>query len=416
MQSLDIAVCGCGPAGLAAATLLQRAGHRVRIFERFETPQPVGSGLILQPTGLGVLAELGVVRDVMSLGARIDRLFGRVLPSNRVVLDVRYSAIGSGWHGVAVHRAALFDVLYRAAVAANVEIVPGTEIDAINRSKARVELLAKSDLRLGSFDLVVDALGARSPLAKGIARRTVLPFGALWANIPFPSKASFAGNALEQRYFRASRMAGILPIGKRDVSGSALAAFFWSLECDQVKAWRSRPLSHWKQEVERLWPAAAEALESLVDHDQVVFAQYDHFTARTPYADRLVHIGDAAHSTSPQLGQGANMAMLDALALAKALQGSGTLEERLHGYARMRYWHIRLFQAASAIFTPFYQSHGRVLPIVRDWLASPLSRLPIGDAILARLVCGMTVPPLMRNKFKAYRHEGVSLDAQGSSS
>jgi salicylate hydroxylase len=132
MRHLDIAVCGCGPAGLAVATLLQRAGHRVRIFERFATPRAVGSGLILQPTGLGVLAEMGLARELMALGARIDRLFGRVLPSNRVVLDVRYSALGSGWHGVAVHRSALFEVLYREAIAANVEIVPGTEVGAVD--------------------------------------------------------------------------------------------------------------------------------------------------------------------------------------------------------------------------------------------------------------------------------------------
>jgi salicylate hydroxylase len=155
--------------------------------------------------------------------------------------------------------------------------------------------------------------------------------------------------------------------------------------------------------VERLWPEAAAALDGLVDHEQLVFAQYDHFTTRVPYSDRLVHIGDAAHSTSPQLGQGANMAMLDALALSRALQSQHSLPEQLRHYSRMRRWHMRLFQAASAIFTPFYQSDSRVLPIVRDWLASPLSRLPVGDAILARLVCGMTVSPLMKSKVTVFR-------------
>lgn len=403
MKHLDIAVCGCGPAGLAAALLLRRAGHRVRIFERFEHPRPVGSGLILQPTGLGVLSEMGLVGEVLALGARIDRLFGRVRPSNRIVLDVRYGALGRGWHGVAVHRAALFGVLHRAALAADVEVVPDTEIGSIDRSGTRAHLCGKTGERLGSFDLIIDALGARSPLASGLARRTVLPYGALWANIPFPSQGSFLRNALEQRYYRASRMAGILPIGKSDVSGASLAAFFWSLRRDQFKAWRSRPLAEWKQEVERLWPEAAAAIESIVDHEQLVFAQYEHFTARTPYSDRLAHIGDAARCTSPQLGQGANMAMLDALALSRALQSNQPLSEQLRRYARMRYWHVRLFQAASAIFTPFYQSDSVALPIVRDWLASPLSKLPIGDAVLARLVSGMTVSPLMKSTFSAFR-------------
>ncbi|WP_435053611.1 FAD-dependent oxidoreductase [Mesorhizobium australicum] len=45
--SYDIAIAGAGPAGLAAALYVKRAGHRVTIFERFEEPRPVGSGLIL---------------------------------------------------------------------------------------------------------------------------------------------------------------------------------------------------------------------------------------------------------------------------------------------------------------------------------------------------------------------------------
>ncbi len=95
-RPLDIAICGCGPTGLSASLLLHRLGHRVRIFERFDTPRPVGSGLILQPTGLAVLSELGLLDRILRLGARIDRLFGRVVPSGRVVLDVRYRALVRG--------------------------------------------------------------------------------------------------------------------------------------------------------------------------------------------------------------------------------------------------------------------------------------------------------------------------------
>ena len=109
---LDIAIAGAGPAGLAAALYLARAGHRVTIFERFETPAPVGSGLILQPTGLTVLDDLGLLADIIALGSRIDRLHGADATSGRTVLDVRYDAQKGGRFGLAVHRAALFGVLF----------------------------------------------------------------------------------------------------------------------------------------------------------------------------------------------------------------------------------------------------------------------------------------------------------------
>jgi 2-polyprenyl-6-methoxyphenol hydroxylase-like FAD-dependent oxidoreductase len=210
-------------------------------------------------------------------------------------------------------------------------------------------------------------------------------------------------NALEQRYRRAIMMAGVLPVGRRAPNEPRLAAFFWSMRRDQVPAWRSKGLSAWKDNVARLWPEASTLLEPVIDLDQVTFAQYDHFTAHAPVSDRIVHIGDAARATSPQLGQGANMALLDALALSRALETNGSLTDALNAYVRMRYWHIRTFQWASAMFTPFYQSDGYLLAFVRDWLASPISGLPVGQKVLVRLVSGMTVAPLAGNKFQPLR-------------
>ena len=88
MRPLDIAIAGCGIAGLAAAALLARAGHRIVVFDKLEAPAPLGSGLILQPVGLAVLDEIGVGVEMRALGARIERLYGRVRPSDRMVLDV----------------------------------------------------------------------------------------------------------------------------------------------------------------------------------------------------------------------------------------------------------------------------------------------------------------------------------------
>ncbi len=393
---LSIAICGCGPAGLAAALLLTRAGHRVCLFDRFDTPRPVGSGLILQPTGLAVLDEMGLLAQVAQRGARIERLCGRVVPSQRTVLDVRYAAIGAGWHAVALHRAALFSVLYDAVCAASIEITTQTRIERVEHTSREVKLFAHHDRCVGKFDLIVDALGANSPLSAGKAHRAVLGFGALWTTVKWPEQGPFPCDALEQRYHRANQMAGVLPIGRRTLDGPLEATFFWSLKRSDEAAWRARGIAAWKADVARLWPEAASLLVAISECEQLTFARYDHFTIAKPYANRVVHIGDAAHSTSPQLGQGANMALLDALAVTRALASHQDLAVALPHYARMRYWHVRLFQAASAVFTPFYQSDSRVLPFLRDRIAAPLSQLPIGDAVLARLVSGMTMPPLGR--------------------
>src|SRR5262245_44597275 len=129
MAGRSIAIAGCGIAGLACAAMLAREGDRILMFDRLETPMPLGSGLILQPVGLAVLNEIGVGARVRALGAPIKRLSGRVHPSGRVVLEVRYGAHGkSAGEGLAVHRGTLFEALYDAAVEGGVEIVAQREI------------------------------------------------------------------------------------------------------------------------------------------------------------------------------------------------------------------------------------------------------------------------------------------------
>jgi len=133
MTSLKIAIAGAGPGGLAAALYLHRAGHHVTLLERFAEPSAVGSGLILQPTGLTVLDDLGLFDDIAALGSRIDRLFGADATSGRTVLDVRYAAIKGGRHGIAVHRAALFHVLFEAVQRAASLSIPGRKSLVWNR-------------------------------------------------------------------------------------------------------------------------------------------------------------------------------------------------------------------------------------------------------------------------------------------
>ena len=103
---------------------------------------------------------------------------------------------------------------------------------------------------------------------------------------------------------------------------------------------------------------------------------------RMPAADRLAVIGDAAHSTSPQLGQGANMALLDVYGLATALEQRVDLQAALESYARQRRFHVRLYQGMSRLFTPFYQSDSVLLPLLRDRLVAPISRVPVAARLL----------------------------------
>lgn len=227
--SLDIAIAGAGPAGLATALYLKRAGHRVTVFDRFDEPKPVGSGLILQPTGLTVLADLGLLDDILVLGSRIDRLHGADAKTGRTVLGVRYDAPRGRRFGLAVHRSALFGVLFRAAKREAITMETSIEIETLETGE-RAILVCQNGRRLGPFDLVVDASGSRSKLRRHLRNPgEVLPlaYGAFWASLGWRGDG-FDEKALLQRYDRASVMVGVLPIGRPESGAEKMAAFFWS--------------------------------------------------------------------------------------------------------------------------------------------------------------------------------------------
>lgn len=388
---LNIAVCGAGIGGLASAILLKRAGHSVAIVEQFDAPQPVGSGLMLQATGLAVLREMGLADEIIFLGSKLERLWGISEPSGRVVLDVRFAKLREGLFGLGVQRPMLFDQLYRAATREGVTFLTSKHVESVDAATGDICLETGEYIR--DFDLVVDALGVRSSLTK--APRRKLPYGALWTTLPWPEDSPFDATALEQRYRAARQMTGVMASGRIGLQAPESLTYFWSIRTDGYESWRNAPLDAWKDEAEKLWPATRQLLDQINDHDQLTYARYRHRTHSTPVGgDRLVHIGDAWHAASPQLGQGANMALLDAYALATAMDGDVDLAAALRQYVRLRAGHIRLYQLMSWLFTPVYQGDGRMTPWLRDYLAAPLSRIPPAPALLAGMVSGGIGAPL----------------------
>lgn len=380
-----VAVCGAGPAGLSAAIMLRRLGHRVSLYDQLAAPRPVGSGLILQPTGLAILDRLGLGHRLRALGQRIDRMTGRLCgTSTRKVLDIRYDAVDAP-RGHAVHRAALFNVLAEALAEEGGSITPGCHITGLaGRS------LLLGNRREGPFDLIVDALGARSPLIPFAAapdHRSPLGYGALWASLPWP-EGGFDPHELAQRYEAAAVMIGVLPIGRTREGEPPQTAFFWSLKPQSHAAWAAGGLDLWKDRVRRLWPETEPLLKAIARPEQLTLAVYDHHTLPLPYGPGIVFLGDSAHATSPQLGQGANMALLDAAALAEAFEEKSDIEAIVTCYAQKRRFHIRLYQALSRVFTPFYQSDSTLLPVLRDTLVAVMSRPRPVQRLLARIVSG----------------------------
>ncbi|UVC06696.1 FAD-dependent monooxygenase [Rhizobium sp. TH2] len=397
-----IAICGAGPAGLAMALMLTRAGHEVEVIERFSEPAPVGSGLILQPTGLTVLHHLGLYDRIMSLGHRIDRLWGTDAKTGRPVLDVHYGAGPFGRFGLAVQRAALFETLHDAFVREGIPILTGRQVVGVRDIESAPVLVLSDGSTSGPYCLAIDATGSRSQLMNALCPDDVsveLAYGAFWATLD-AADMPYEPNALVQRYEHASVMIGVLPVGRLTPDGREKVAFFWSQKIAEADRTRADGIDAWKARLRGYWPEASVMLEEITGWEQLTLARYQHRTLARPARGRVVFIGDAAHCTSPQLGQGANMALLDAAALAHGLATKANIDQAIDRYCRGRRNHVRLFQLFSRMFTPFYQGDSRALSFIRDQVVSTVARIPPAPRFLASLVSGTMLDPFSATGLK----------------
>ncbi|MEA9657135.1 NAD(P)/FAD-dependent oxidoreductase [Xanthomonas campestris] len=384
-QTLRIAVVGYGTAGQALAVLLGADGHRLDVFERAPAPGPVGAGFLLQPSGLQVLWKMGLLEQSLQHGAPVRRLYGET-PCGRAVMDMHYRDLDARLMGLGMQRGALFALLRDAwPEYANLHI--GTQITAIDHDGVRVQ-----DQRgqwHGPYDLIIAADGSASTLraqAQGTQLDRVYPWGALWCLLPREDWPYV--DELRQRYIGARKMIGLLPVGTRPGDDTPRLSFFWSLPCSDFAAWETRGMDAWREEVAQMWPDALARLQTVQVHGALARASYRDAVVSRWHRGRFALAGDAAHAMSPQLGQGVNMALLDALAMRDALRAGADLDAALQRYQRERQAHVAIYHRWSRWLTPLFQSERDVWARGRDLLLQPMGRVPGGRGHMLRVLSG----------------------------
>lgn len=401
---LNIAIVGYGTAGQAAAILLSRDGHRVEVFERAPELGPVGAGFLLQPVGLHVLWEMGLLDSALAQGRRIGRLYGET-QYGRAVMDMQYASLDACLFGLGMQRGALFSLL--AAAWREVDTVQcGCRIVAASEDGRRIR--DEGGREYGPYDLVLGADGSASCLRAAVGPSKLdrpYPWGALWCLLPeqqWPYR-----NELRQRYVAARKMIGMLPVGTRPGDATPRISFFWSLPTAQMDAWQQGGIARWRDEVETLWPPLHDLLDGIDDCAQLARASYRDALLTRWHRGRLALLGDAAHAMSPQLGQGVNMALMDALAIRDALRAEQGVDAAIAHYERVRRKHVRIYQFWSRWLTPLFQSDRDLVAKLRDLAFLPLGRMPGGRGQMLHVLSGLRRGPLGRLRLPAAFHAAL---------
>lgn len=363
VSQYKIGIVGFGLAGGALAVRLARAGHEVTVFERAPQVGPVGAGLLLQPSGQLALQRLGLLDAIVAQSEPIYALHAFMARGGTLV-HLRYVGVAPGCCGYGVHRGVLFEALHTAVRELDVAVCLDQHIVSWRVADGLVFAVDANGGSQGGFDFLAVCDGSRSGL-----RQTVDPgasayeydYGALWA----VGRCTQVRRYLHQVTRGTRNLLGLLPIG------NDRCTLFWSLPRNQMGELRRRDFAAWRDEILGLSPLAEELFSDVTDFDAVAFTTYQRVAMRQLHNDRVVCLGDAGHAMSPHLGQGANLALLDAECLADSLQSTGDIRSAFRLYERNRRSQTRYYATLSHLLTPFFQSEGWWLGMGRD-LALPL--------------------------------------------
>ncbi|WP_224814728.1 FAD-dependent monooxygenase [Hasllibacter sp. MH4015] len=327
---MNILIAGGGIAGCCAAIALTHAGHTVRVIEKQAEWRFQSSGIFVYANGLVSLRKLGLLDDILAAGFPVPG--GRNAyydHTGNPIVETIYPSEDGIPAILGIKRAEMHRVMAGRAVVLGVEVCLGTTIRELQPGPDKVEV-SLSDGTTAEFDLVIGADGLRSTTRAMIGIDVAPRYTGVgvWRSVhrrppDLTDKIMMMGPA--KRF-------GIMPI-----SDDLLYTFGTVAEPAGV---------HYKPED---WPRimgdrfaefsgpAAPFLSELSDGTEVLYTAVEEVVLPLPWhRGRVVLIGDAAHASTPFMGQGGAMAMEDAVVLSDALTAHDTLEDGLIAFGKAR--------------------------------------------------------------------------------
>ncbi len=368
LEGLSVLVAGAGAGGATTALLLARGGARVTLCERVAEPRAVGAGIALAPNGLAVLAGLGLGDELARRGRRIDE--PRICDARgRTLFAPRWEGVSGDPHVLVIRRSDLQDVLLGAvALEPNIDIRLGCEVAEATPQGEALLVAELGDERRVS-DLVVGADGVASRVRDGGR------FGQRLAATGISYVRGLTAMELA-RSEEAWTTAGIF--GSFPVPGGAY--FFTSAGAPELaRALADRDLEAFAAVWREAYPPSEEILAGVSRFDRLLVNEVARVDCARFHDGRMALVGDAAHAMAPNLGQGANSALVDAAVLLDEIRRARSIEEALAAYSARRVSAVRRVQATAGRLGRLAERTAPGARFLRDRvLMSFAARLPSG--------------------------------------
>ncbi len=369
-------ITGGGIGGLSAAIALKRCGIDTEVYEAVKEIKPVGAAISIWPNGVKCLNWLGMKAQLQALGGRMEsmayreHLRGQTL--TQFSLEPLVKSVGERPFPVA--RAALLDMLLQNYGRSEVHF--GQRVVRVEQDAHGVTAWFESG-HVAHGDVLIAADGTHS-----VVRPQVLGF---------TTERRYAGYVnwnglvdIDEAIAPARQWTTYVGEGKRvslmPVAGNRFYFFFdvplpkgLAQDRESARADLQRYFSGWAAPVQKLIMQLDPATINRVEiHDIDPFEQL--------VRGRVALLGDAAHSTTPDIGQGGCAALEDAVVLAMALQTNSLGVED----ALLRYQQKRALRVKDLVLKARRRcdvTHGKEMAVTHDWYNE--LRSETGDRIMA---------------------------------
>ncbi|MGF1524229.1 MAG: FAD-dependent urate hydroxylase HpxO [Leptolyngbyaceae cyanobacterium] len=385
MEKLKIVVVGAGMGGLTTALAMRQAGYEVEVYDRVKALRPAGAGISLWSNGVKVLNRLGLGSAIAAIGGPMEQMAyyegktGKLL--TRFSLMPIVERVGQAPYPVA--RTDLQQMLLEAL---------GVEQVQLNKRCVAVEQTPESatavfeDGHRATGDVVVGADGTHSiirtyVLGHPTERRYV---GYVNWNGLVPVSNELAPANSWDLYVADGQRASVMPVGGD--------RFYFFLDVPLPKGTDNNPENYCQELTEHFagWAAPVQTLIQRLDPSQTNRVEiHDIEPLQTLFKGRVALIGDAAHSTAPDLGQGGCQAIEDAWSLANYLATTNiSVTDALERYQASRL--ERVAQIILKARTRADMTHGKIPEKTQQWYTELAAEdgTKIMDAIAETILLG----------------------------
>lgn len=314
MYGLKAIVIGAGMAGLTTGYALRRAGYRVEIYEKTRQLRPAGAGISLWSNGIKVLNQLGLGEEIAQIGGQMDRMEYRS-HTDELLSDIDLSPLVEkvGQRPYPVSRTDLQQMLLKAVGEADVRL--GCRCVDIEEDSSGVTAIFADGTRT-TGDVLIGADGVHSIVRPHVVGEEIKVRYAGYVNWNGLVEASpnLCAKNVWVIYVGEGKRASMMPVGGD--------RFYFFFGCPMEQETRVEPEDR-RQELATLfveWPQPVQNLIEKLDPLQLNRLEIGDIDPLPRLVKgKVALIGDAAHATTPTLGQGGCQAMEDAEVVSRYL-------------------------------------------------------------------------------------------------